>query len=121
MWRSCETGARVLATAGAVALATALAAQTLPKLPDGLALARSADSPGQVTFNHSTHVDAGRPDCTGCHPKPFPILKAAPGVTRTPIVHAKMDKGQQCGACHDGKKAFALADDCTLCHREAGQ
>jgi len=121
MWCNGGTRTRVLATAGAMALATALAAQTMPKLPDGLALSRSADSPGQVTFNHSTHVDTSRPDCTVCHPKPFPILKAGPGVTRTPILHAKMDKGQQCGACHDGKKAFALADDCTLCYKEAGQ
>jgi c(7)-type cytochrome triheme protein len=33
-----------------------------------------------------------------------------------PIVHATMEKGEQCGMCHDGKKAFALDEDCTFCH-----
>jgi c(7)-type cytochrome triheme protein len=28
----------------------------------------------------------------------------------------QMEKGKSCGACHDGKRAFAL-DDCTKCHK----
>jgi c(7)-type cytochrome triheme protein len=85
----------------------------MPKLPDGTRIPKSADSPGQVLFNHSTHVEEGSPDCTVCHPKLFPILKSS---KRAPIVHERMEKGEQCGACHDGKKAFALDEDCTFCH-----
>jgi c(7)-type cytochrome triheme protein len=105
-----------LATGAALTFAVTLGAQSLQKLPDELKLAKSADSPGQVVFNHSTHVDAARPDCTSCHPRPFRILKSSTA-PREPITHERMDKGQQCGACHDGKKAFALADDCTMCHQ----
>jgi c(7)-type cytochrome triheme protein len=91
-----------------------LSAQTLPRLPGELQLARSTDSPGQVVFDHGTHVDSSKPACTTCHPREFRILKANLG--KRPIVHANFEKGQQCGACHDGTKAFK-ADDCTNCHR----
>lgn len=100
-----------------VAVAAVTGAQGLPKLPDALALAKAADSPGQVTFNHFTHVDAEKPDCTTCHPKPFSIL-GAKGGARVAMKHEHFEKGEQCGRCHDGKKAFALEDDCTNCHRE---
>jgi c(7)-type cytochrome triheme protein len=99
----------------ALAFAASLAAQALPKLPDSLPLERSADSPGQVSFNHVTHVDDAKPDCTVCHSKLFSILKER-GAARTPITHAVMDKGGKCGFCHDGKKAFSL-EECTNCHQ----
>jgi c(7)-type cytochrome triheme protein len=92
------------AVAGAAAL----------KLPEGIALPQGADSPGVVTFYHESHVDAEKPDCTTCHPKMFPILKATP---RTPIVHERFDKGESCASCHNGKKAFAVDEDCTSCHQ----
>jgi c(7)-type cytochrome triheme protein len=104
--------------ASVLLLASALGAQTLPKLPGPTALPKSADSPGQVTFNHSTHVDDAKPTCTTCHPRLFSILKDGAPAPRAAIVHAKMEKGQQCGACHDGKKAFAIEDDCAACHAE---
>jgi c(7)-type cytochrome triheme protein len=110
--------ARVVVMAAGLLLASALGAQTLPKLPGPMALPRSADSPGQVTFNHTTHVDDAKPTCTTCHPRLFSILKDGAPAPRVAIVHAKMEKGQQCGACHDGKKAFAIEDDCAACHSE---
>jgi c(7)-type cytochrome triheme protein len=110
--------ARVVVMAAGLLLASALGAQTLPKLPGPMALPRSADSPGQVTFNHATHVDDAKPTCTTCHPRLFSILKEGAPAPRVAIVHAKMEKGQQCGACHDGKKAFAIEDDCAACHSE---
>lgn len=90
-------------------------AQSLPKLPDSLPMVKGADSPGQVTFNHLTHVDAGKPDCTACHPKDFSILGGRGG-TKTPVLHKNFEQGAQCGRCHDGKKAFAIEDDCASCH-----
>jgi len=99
--------------AGALCVATA-AAQSMPRLPGEIRLARSADSPGQVTFDHETHVDSAKPNCTTCHSQGFNILKAS---ARKPITHDNFDHGRQCGACHDGKKAFKIDDDCTNCHR----
>jgi c(7)-type cytochrome triheme protein len=97
----------VLMLSGSVAFAA------LPRLPGPKPLAASPDSPGAVTFNHESHVDANRPNCVSCHPTLFKILKRA---QRTPITHDRMKQGQQCGACH-GKTAFGFEDDCTMCHR----
>lgn len=91
-----------------------LAAQSMSRLPDEVTLTQSADSPGPVAFRHATHVDTDKPNCTSCHPREFRILKASAG--KAPAIrHETMEKGRQCGACHDGRKAFAM-DDCTSCH-----
>lgn len=97
----------------ALVLSTSVAVAALPKLPAPKALPASQDSPGVVTFNHESHVDASRPNCITCHPTHFKILKRS---ARTPITHDRMKQGQQCGACH-GKTAFGFEDDCTMCHR----
>ena len=96
-----------------VALSLTLLGAASLKLPAPIVLPRSADSPGKVTFNHETHVDADKPRCTTCHPREFRILKAT---DRTPITHERMQNGAQCGSCHNGKTAFALDQDCTFCH-----
>jgi c(7)-type cytochrome triheme protein len=101
-----------LALAG-LFLCSSIAFASLPKLPAGIVLPQTGDSPGVVTFNHETHVDTSRPDCTMCHPKQFKILKRT---ARTPMTHDRMKEGQQCGSCH-GKTAFGFEDDCTMCHR----
>jgi c(7)-type cytochrome triheme protein len=93
---------------------TALAGGGIKKMPADLALPQSGDSPGKVTFAHTTHVDESKPDCTVCHPRLFSILKTQSADRR--IVHARMEKGAQCGACHNGKTAFKM-DDCGNCHR----
>jgi c(7)-type cytochrome triheme protein len=94
-------------------LSGSVAFAALPKLPGPKALPSSPDSPGVVTFNHQSHVDAARPNCVRCHPTLFKILART---ARTPITHDRMKQGQQCGACH-GKTAFGFEDDCTMCHR----
>jgi c(7)-type cytochrome triheme protein len=115
-YRFNNMGYWVCVAAGALLWTGAVAAQTLPRLPDELKLAKSEGSPGQVFFNHASHVDADKPRCTTCHPKAFRILKASPA--RAAIRHEDMEKGQLCGSCHDGKTSFGLQDDCTMCHRE---
>lgn len=105
-----------LAAAVLLLAGTLAGAQGLPKLPDAVGLPQSGDSPGKVTFNHGTHVDEARPSCTTCHPALFRILPKGSPRPPVAITHTAMDKGESCGACHDGKKAFALAEDCTLCH-----
>jgi c(7)-type cytochrome triheme protein len=84
----------------------------LPRLPNDRALPQGKDSPGVVTFRHATHVDAGKPDCTTCHPSLFPILHR---VAAPPLKHKDMEKGVACGKCHDGKSAHGF-DDCATCH-----
>ena len=109
--------AAALAMLAALALVTAVAAQSkLPNLPGPYEFKQTGDSPGKVTFNHASHVDEAAPSCTSCHPKAFSILKAGTTVDGKPVTHAGMEKGQACGACHNGKKSFGF-DDCTLCHR----
>lgn len=107
---------RVLVVMAVFAVAASVFAQSLPKLPADIVLPQSGDSPGKVTFSHANHVGfQAKPDCTACHPKLAPILKAPAGVKRAPITHAAMLKGEACGACH-GKTAHGF-DDCTTCHR----
>lgn len=112
-----HTSNRVVAVAMVIVAAlwgVSVAAQSMSKLPGELTMTQSGDSPGPVAFRHTTHVDSDKPSCTTCHPREFRILKANAG-KRPPIRHDEMEKGRQCGACHDGKKAFAM-DDCTACH-----
>ena len=100
----------------AIGLGGAALGQNMPKLPDALTLHQSADSPGKVTFLHVSHM-GDRPDCTRCHPKLFSIVRqGASSAASNRITHANMEKGRQCGACHNGKTAFGF-DDCTACHR----
>jgi len=85
--------------------------------PADLVFPKSDESPGQVTFRHSTHVDATRPNCTSCHSATFKMLKIG---LQTPPEGPRwnMHEEQRCGACHNGKKGFNLkdADNCVVCH-----
>ena len=69
-----------------------------------------------MTFNHSSHVDQAKPDCTTCHPKTFGIL-GSKGGTRSVMKHKNFENGQQCGHLPQREAAPSpLADDCTICH-----
>lgn len=70
-------------------------------------LALKIKETGPVEFTHQAH--ASRQPCSACHPGLFTA-----GNSR-PVGMAAMEKGKSCGACHDGAKAFALAD-CAKCH-----
>ena len=110
---------KLLSGLAAAALAAVVAAKDLPALPQDLALARSGDSPGQVTFRHASHVDADQAAsaCVGCHPKRFGILGRSSPSKRAAITHAAMEQqGDACGGCH-GKAAFGF-QDCTMCHAQ---
>jgi c(7)-type cytochrome triheme protein len=102
--------------ASVVVVGTAFAQGKMPNLPKPFAFAKSADSPGTVTFTHASHVDENAPNCTACHPKIFKILKAGTTTDGKAITHDAMKKGQACGTCHNGTKSFGF-DDCTMCHR----
>lgn len=63
-----------------------------------------------ATFSHAFHTQAY--GCKDCHTKHFPyktvVGKASMG---------DMVKGKSCGACHNGKDAFASSGDCDKCHK----
>ena len=99
-----------------MAATAAIAQGRLPKLPQPFTFAQSGDSPGKVTFTHSSHVDENAPGCTACHPRLFKILKSGLAADGRKITHEAMKQERACGACHDGKKSFGF-DDCTTCHR----
>lgn len=63
---------------------------------------------GPVQFSHQKHLKKS-PDCAACHNKLFKTARNAP------VGMAAMGKGESCGACHNGKSAFPLAD-CQKCH-----
>lgn len=87
------------------------------KLPADYVFPEGEDSPGKVTFRHTTHVDDEDPNCESCHPELFKILE--PGTLTTGVLSMEeMYDGKQCGVCHNGQKGFSVEDDCSICHEE---
>jgi c(7)-type cytochrome triheme protein len=86
-------------------------------LVDGLEIPMREDSPGVVTFDHSSHVDTDSPECGACHAIDFAILHDA-AITPSPMLMETMEEGHSCGRCHDGDAAFSVEDDCESCHQE---
>lgn len=69
---------------------------------------------GKVVFDGKIHGDKGL-KCNDCHTKIFKMKKGADKITMDAI-----NKGQFCGTCHNGSKAFASNDpkSCTSCHKK---
>lgn len=67
---------------------------------------------GNVTFSHDTHVGMGK-QCTDCHDSLY-VTKEK----HTKVSMAGMNKGQSCGACHNGKQAFTVKGNCASCHKK---
>jgi len=65
-----------------------------------------------VLFSHEAHQKA---KCNECHTKIFKMKKG--GLKMTKEAHKEP---KQCGACHDGKKAFSQTTDadCAKCHKK---
>lgn len=63
-------------------------------------------------FPHWVHRARFR--CYVCHPKPFEMQQGANDITMD-----KIQKGQFCGACHNGRIAFDVEfQSCDRCHTE---
>ncbi len=99
-------GAAGLAAAGLLAAGLTIAAER-----GGDIRFEARGGPGPVVFRHTTH-DTAELRCTTCHTRLFPFRRA------TEITHAAMREGRQCGACHDGRRAFGTEaeGDCRRCH-----
>ena len=68
---------------------------------------------GKVVFDGKAHADPGL-KCADCHTKIFKMKKSEHKM-------ADMQAGKECGACHDGKKAFSVkadAKECAKCHKK---
>jgi c(7)-type cytochrome triheme protein len=67
-----------------------------------------------VVFNHERHIAANDRKCSRCHFGIFVMEKGSHKMNMTMIT-----KGHFCGACHNGKQAFDVADKahCARCHR----
>ncbi len=73
--------------------------------------------PGNVSFDHATHLKALNGKCEACHTSLFPQSKA-PINFRPP--HSKEEAAKtSCGSCHrEGGQAFATKGNCmnSKCH-----
>lgn len=67
-----------------------------------------------VIFQHEAHLEKGL-SCKSCHPALFDKKKGS-AEDMEDFTMDSIYRGNYCGACHDGKKAFAADTNCTLCH-----
>ena len=73
--------------------------------------------PVKAMFSHKSHVVTAGLSCDSCHPDLFERKRGA-AKAKGDLNHTAMDAGMYCGACHDGKDAFATtnAKSCKTCH-----
>ncbi|GAB4303966.1 MAG: cytochrome c3 family protein [Desulfuromonadia bacterium] len=69
---------------------------------------------GLATFSHEVHLK--KYSCGSCHPKIFSFTRGKSSATMD-----MMSDGKSCGACHDGKTAFSVKDECGACHQMGGK
>jgi c(7)-type cytochrome triheme protein len=71
---------------------------------------------GKVVFSGDTHGAKHGLKCNDCHPSIFPMKKAPKGTYNM----NDMIAGKNCGACHNGTKAFSTSSfaDCAKCHKK---
>ena len=65
---------------------------------------------GNVLFSHKLHI--GMYSCAECHPRLY-----LPGKGNVAVSMAGMETQKSCGACHDGKTAFTVKENCEKCHK----
>jgi c(7)-type cytochrome triheme protein len=67
----------------------------------------------RVLFKHEDHTVKAKVRCSECHQQ----LYSTTGKKRR-VMMTEMEKGQSCGACHDGKRAFSTGkENCKKCHQ----
>ena len=65
---------------------------------------------GNAKFSHKVHMSIYK--CSDCHARIYPQGKKK----SKPVSMQAMGEGKSCGACHDGKTAFTVREDCLKCH-----
>lgn len=82
--------------------------------PPGKTVEFAGGPMGKVTFDGKAHADKGL-KCNDCHTKIFQMKKGSAKMTM-----AAINKGEYCGTCHNGTKAFKSSDpaNCKTCHKK---
>ncbi len=67
-----------------------------------------------VVFSHEQHVNVKELKCSACHNHLFHMAK-----NEDKVDMSKITKGQFCGYCHNGARAFDVKDkaNCERCHK----
>jgi len=65
---------------------------------------------GDVMFSHNNHT--GLYTCVDCHTSLYNTTRS-----KVKVSMQEMEKGKSCGACHDGKTAFTVKEQCKSCHQ----
>lgn len=102
---------RIIALAVALLVAITFAGSAFAVGP-GKTLTWDDGKEGKVTFDGKVHADKGF-KCGDCHTKIVPMKKG-------PMTMADINAGKNCGACHNGEKAFKASDpaNCAKCHKK---
>ncbi len=89
-------------------------AATAFAVPPGKTVEFNGGGAGKVVFDGKIHANKGA-KCNDCHPALFTMKKGSVKITM-----ADMNAGKNCGACHNGTKAFKSADaaNCAKCHKK---
>ncbi|MDH5535918.1 MAG: cytochrome c3 family protein [Betaproteobacteria bacterium] len=97
-----------------VMLSAVLFLGTAMASPPGATIEYAGGPMGKVTFDGKIHADKGQ-KCDACHTKIFQMKKGTAKITM-----AAMNKGENCGTCHNGTTAFKSSDPakCTTCHKK---
>ncbi len=71
-----------------------------------------------AVFSHKKHLLREHLKCTQCHPKIFAMKVGGDVVKKGVFTMESMKEGRYCGTCHNGKKAFSVAElaSCKHCH-----
>lgn len=87
---------------------------TAMAVPPGKTIEWAGGAMGKVVLDGKTHADKGL-KCNDCHTKIFQMKKGTAKITM-----ATMNKGENCGVCHNGEKAFKSSDpkNCKTCHKK---
>ena len=64
-----------------------------------------------VVFSHDAHVTKHKLKCGDCHYRIYTTT-----AQRKDVTMAEMQKGQSCGVCHNGQRAFDVKGHCNSCH-----
>lgn len=68
-----------------------------------------------VLFRHAHHVDVKGISCEKCHSGLFE-MQALLAQEKKDFIMDAMYRGRYCGACHNGRDAFAADTQCARCH-----
>ncbi|RJQ17707.1 MAG: hypothetical protein C4560_08335 [Nitrospiraceae bacterium] len=94
-------------------IATLLSASFAAAKTGGGDITFEVRSIGNVMFSHDNHIAGAGLKCTDCHDALF-ITKEK----RKTATMSQMQKGQSCGACHNGTRAFDVKGSCANCHKK---